>query len=129
MWLNEIAQLLIDEIPVLKHLFPGSDALALMGHSFSPDVHGRLQLLQPLIASEVSRLSDHASAAFAALHDLLEHDETFELSSVDVIWELALPLLVRQLDHLLEDVVESGIARLLVVLLDYQEYAVELIPY
>lgn len=123
MGLDEAAELLINEVPVLENLFPGSDAFALMGHPFSPDVHRSFQLLQPLVSYQVSSFSDHAAPSLATLDNLLEHDEALELGSVDIVWQLGLPLLVRQLYDLLKHLIES----LVLVLLDDQENVVELV--
>jgi len=114
MGLDEAAKLLINEVSVLENLFPGSDAFALMRHPFSPDVHRSFQLLQPFVSYQISCFPDHAAPSLATLDDLLEHDETLKLGSVDIVWQLGLPFLVRQLYDLLEDLIES----LVLVLLD-----------
>ena len=86
--LDEAAELLVDEVPILQDLLPSPDALALMRHPLPPDVHGCLELLEPLVPSKVPRFSDHASPALTALNHLLEHDEALKLSPVDVVWKL-----------------------------------------
>lgn len=123
--LDKAAQLFVNKVPILQNLFPGPNAFALVRHSFSPDVHSCLELLQPLITDKVSGLSDHTAAALTTFNYLLEHDETLKLGSVHVVWKLRLPFLVRQLDNLFEYLVKS----LALLLLDDQEDVVELVFY
>lgn len=85
---------LIDEVSVLNHFLPSPDTLARMRNSFPSDIHGSLQLLDPLLANEVPGFSDHAFASFTALHNLLEEYEALNLSSIDIVWQSALPLLM-----------------------------------
>ena len=86
--LDEAAELLVDKVPILQDLLPSPDALTLMGHPLPPDVHGCLELLEPLISCKVPRFPDHASATLAALNHLLEHDEALKLSPIDIVWKL-----------------------------------------
>ena len=112
--LNEAAQLFVNKVSILQNLLPCPYAFALVRYSFSPDVHRSFQLLQPFVSYQISCFPDHAAPSLATLDDLLEHDETLKLGSVDIVWQLGLPFLVRQLYDLLEDHIES----LVLVLLD-----------
>lgn len=67
-------------------------------------------------------LPDHRATALTALDDLLEHNEAFELSAIDVVRQLGLPLLVSELDHLPERLVEPT----RVVLLNDEENVIQL---
>jgi len=123
--LNEAAQLFVNKVSILQNLLPCPYAFALVRYSFSPDVHRCLELFQPLVTDKIASLSYHTTATLTAFNYLLEHNETFKLSSIHVVWKLRLPLLVSQLDNLLKHLVKS----LALLLLDYQEDVIELVFY
>ena len=77
--------LVMDEVPILKNVFPHIDVLTHMGHSFPPNVDRCLNLIK-LVSSLGYRscFLDHVSTPFRRLHHKLEHNQVLKLDVVHV---------------------------------------------
>lgn len=87
-----LADLLIDEVPILEHLVPHSmEWLADIWDSLSPDVYHCLKVYKFTLLLTRLNLLDHVATSLAALHEKLIQYKVFEVYVVNILWKVHIP--------------------------------------